>query len=277
MSEERGQLGFGIHRALSLMSVLCVFFSLSLRANAEIIHFYTTEEPPYNYTDEGVATGISVDVLRHVLSASDVAHKIEFLPWSRSLLFARTNKNSGLFSAARTPDRETNFVWLFPLVQGKKRILVRLSGDGKSQFSSLAEIIQTGQSIGVLRGDSREEFLASHGVTKLEPVSSHASNLKKLLLKRVDMIASSNDELILLAREMDYPASSFETAYVLFEGGVYLAMNKDSDPALLDRLRQGLRDVMASGSLKAVAEYWRNKTGVPYYFDPGHGIKIGEL
>ena len=58
-----------------------------------------------------------------------------------------------------------------------------------------------GLKIGALRGDARAEFLSHHGFADLQLVSTHESNIEKLLLNRIDLMATSNDEIILLTKK----------------------------------------------------------------------------
>lgn len=260
-----------------VLSIVLASWVIPAMADPTTLRFYTTEEAPYNYTQGTEKTGVSVEILQAVLEKAGLAGRIEFLPWARSMLLVHHTKNTGLFSAARTPDREESFVWTFPLVSDKKRILAQLRQDTPPRYASLSQLLRNNPAIGVLRGDSREEFLRANGAGNLYPVSSHQSNLKRLMLRRVDMIATSTDELVLNANALGYSLKLFETAYVLFEGNVYLAMNRDTDQDVIDKLKAVMRKVTSDGSLRQIAMRWGRMTGIPFQFDPSRGIRIGDL
>ena len=106
-----------------MLIILCIslFSCLSMAAPLpEDMVFLTEEYPPFNYLENGVPSGLSVELLRTALERAGIplsTEDISLMAWSDAYRMAESRNNTGLFSIARTPEREELFRWAGPLMQ----------------------------------------------------------------------------------------------------------------------------------------------------------------
>ncbi|MGC9458348.1 amino acid ABC transporter substrate-binding protein, partial [Vibrio genomosp. F10 str. 9ZD137] len=80
--------------------------------------------------------------------------------------------------------------------------------------------------------------------------------LAELLTKnRVDLIAYSEKTALWMASQSGIKSSTFQSVYTLQEGYTYYAFNKDSDPALIEKLQQGIDIIKANTDENGVNQY----------------------
>lgn len=97
-------------------------FSMSV-SGAEMpedMKFVTEEYPPFSYLEEGVPSGLSVELLSTALERNGIdleAENISLMAWTDAYNTAINRKNTCLFSTARTPERENSFTWVGPIIQ----------------------------------------------------------------------------------------------------------------------------------------------------------------
>ncbi|MGM0508625.1 MAG: hypothetical protein ACQERZ_05605 [Fusobacteriota bacterium] len=88
--------------------------------NINELRLITENYPPFNFEYEGMARGISSDILGEMLKRLDTKltqKNIEILPWARGFEMAKHQPNTLLFSTTRNKDREKKFKWVGPIVE----------------------------------------------------------------------------------------------------------------------------------------------------------------
>jgi len=102
---------------------LCIFLVSSHSMAAPVtkeMTFFTEEYPPFNYLENGVPSGLSVDLLKTAFERAGITIKdedINLMAWSDAYRMVQENNNTGIFSIVRTPEREQLFRWAGPLMQ----------------------------------------------------------------------------------------------------------------------------------------------------------------
>jgi len=67
----------------------------------------TLEYPPYIETSSGEVDGLAVQVVRSVFAQLSIPIEIEVLPWGRAISYVENGQADGIFTAFKTPERET--------------------------------------------------------------------------------------------------------------------------------------------------------------------------
>lgn len=215
-------------------------------------------EPPANYlTPWGEPDGFVTDIIRAMQKSLNDNTRIEFIPEARALKIAREKANILLFSFSRTPKREDLFHWIGK-VQRKKWHVIALR-QHRLKITSL-EQLKALPSIGVVRGDVREEWLAEQGFSNTSAVASHEQNIKRLLNNRVTAIFYEIQGLMHLTANLKLDRQLFESVYIANQSDVYLLMSKaGTSPALLRKWQQAFRHLGQSGKLKAISLKWQQR------------------
>lgn len=250
-------------RFLILMS--CVLFGLEAAQAAQSdpeldallsrVTVVTCIEPPYQMQEnDRPLTGVSVELVQMMLKEAGVDLKIQVYPWARAYNMAQRLDNVMLFSILRNPPREKLFKWVGALhpfhvnlyrMKDRPDIVVKKLDDARKYR------------IGVLRDDSRNIFLRSQGFGEnLEEVSLDSQNIKKLFLKRIDILPSdpfvlsywfkvmNNDPATLQKYDMEKVESIYRVAGA--DGENYVAMSQQTDDRVVEHFRRALNRVKAA-------------------------------
>lgn len=91
----------------------------------------------------------------------------------------------------------------------------------------------------------------------IDIVPSHDDNLRALLGKRITAVPDNELAVRYYLKTHGLPADSLVPALQLGEaGGYYFALNPDSDPALVRKLKQGYETVMRTAALKEILGHY---------------------
>nr|WP_246480399.1 transporter substrate-binding domain-containing protein [Motiliproteus sediminis] len=216
------------------------------------------EYPPYNFTDaEGNARGVAVDslaLLWQQLGLSLGTGAIEFLPWARGYARLQREPNTALFAMTYTPSRVQQFRFVGPLVPIHMVLLARRDSPPRVTSDDDLKSLR----LGVVREDIGQQLLLERGVdTSSMVVTDRASKLVELLQRgRVDAIAYSYDVVTWNMREAGVDPQNFTIIYTLLEGELGYAFHRDTDPALLQRLQQGLEQLQQAGEISSIRAHY---------------------
>ncbi|EEW07971.1 substrate-binding periplasmic protein [Vibrio mimicus] len=242
-----------------LTTVLGVFWGLNLSVQAqglESLTYYTENYPPLNFIQDGKTTGIAVDLLQQAAAEVNVSldpEQILVQPWPRSYRSALLKPDAVLFSTTRTVHRENLFNWVGPIADIKVVVFAR-----KSSHIKVTNPIELGNyRIGVIRDDIGEQQLLQIGVPRESMVegSTVTSLAEQLLKHRIDLLAYDERTALWWMSQDRFPVEEFETVYVLMQGSLYYAFNKNIDKSVLDDLQKGIELIKNSVDENGVNRY----------------------
>jgi polar amino acid transport system substrate-binding protein len=215
---------------------------LTTGAQAADITFTTESYPPYTYAaEDGSIEGAGADQLRAIMTGvgPGVDYRIEIMPWARAFATAETQPASCVFAAARTPDRETSFQWVVPMLMDVNLIVARQSSPITA--TTIAEALP--YSIGTQREDYTEALLRRAGFERLDLSASFDLTLAKLLGGRIELMAMSQNVHDRLVREH----VPIRRIVVLSRQQLGIACNPALPAALIARMQSSLDRLRASG------------------------------
>lgn len=208
---------------LKKLIVLFLLISHFCYANDEL-KLYTEDYPPLNYFKDGKLTGPAIDIVQAIQSDISSNHTVEALPWKRAFLTTLKNKNSAIFSIARSQNRENLFHWVGPiaikeyaLYSLKKNNIIINSLDNIADFT-----------IGVQEGSISQEYLQSQGEITMYSVIKPLQSLKMLMKDRIDLWYTDSDSIANLAEKMQLPLNLFIKSKAINKANFYIAFNKET-------------------------------------------------
>lgn len=217
----------------------------------------TVLEPPSSYLDShGQLTGYATDIVRALQKIAGDSTDIQLMPESRALLTAARQTNVLLYGFSRTPDRENDYHWIMPLA--RKKWVLYMRSDDPQQLNNIndARALET---IGVVRGDVREEWLRAQGFTNLQSSSSHVQNLARLTSRRLNAIAFEPQGMQYLTRETGVRPEDYRAALHFFDTEVWLLMSRQSTASEVSRWQQAAQQLQQSGQLEEIAKSWQKR------------------
>ena len=204
----------------------------------------TEDLPPFNFMEDDQITGISTEVVRHVFSAVGVEMKqgdIQLYPWARAYHIIKHTPETALFSMARTAEREELFRWVGPLLNVTIGVVAKKERKINIQTVDDFKHFQ----IGTVRDGAPEQLLIKAGVPleNLERLALPEQNIRKLCAGRIDLFVFSVQTVQYKMVKLGIDPGDYETVYILKTPSLYLALHKDTDPELIEKLQKSLDEL----------------------------------
>ena len=100
-------------------------------ALADPLTLATEDYPPFNYKvgESLPITGMSTDTLVEMAKRANVEMAPTMVPWARALAMAEKEKNTCVYSTIRTPERESRYKWIGPLISDNLALFARADAD----------------------------------------------------------------------------------------------------------------------------------------------------
>ncbi len=244
-----------------------------LRDNPEHLHEISEKEgaitaisaddyPPYSYQENGIAKGLSVDVLVEILKRAGMEQSrkdIIIMAWSRAYRETLRHKNTLLFSTVRTPYRESLFKWVGPI--GVSRQVVVARRDNSAALSEGADFNQ--YRYGVMKNSSGEQRMMAKGVDPSRFIYVNTLESAAKLLKRGRYDAMVFDQAVAnwIFRSLHYRPAAFKIIYAFEDLEYYFAFNKETDQSLIDLMQNTLDEIRADGTLAKITQKYLHQTG----------------
>ena len=194
-----------------------------------------TEVSFLNYHKDGAVVGLATDYLKLVMDSSGYEYNLTLMPWNRAFKTAQEEKNTLLFSVARTAEREKQFNWLFQI----KEIQYYLYGLSTNESDYTEEDVCKTRKIAVVRDDVTHDYLKRNNCGKLILAQSYKQLDSLLARGRVDFIASSALGMKYFIQRHAHSSQDFY-AHKKLDGlstALYFAMNIESDVTVVQELQ----------------------------------------
>ena len=240
---------------LTLLSALSLHSHASEPARP--IQILTVIEPPASYLNShGELSGYATELVQALQKQLQNRSDIQIMPESRVLLTAARQPNVLLFGFSRTQDREQKYHWIMPLL--RKRWVVYVHKDSPLQINNLDELRNL-ESIGVVRGDVREEWLTAQGFTNLHSSASHAQNLARLRSGRLTAIAYEPQGMQYLLKETGHQPDEFKPVLHFHSSEVWLLMSHHTHSSEVQRWQTAAEQLKSSGRQLKIAKHWQQR------------------
>lgn len=217
--------------------------------------FITEEYPPYNYRRNERLEGLSIELLERIFAETDTdlsRDDVHFYPWARGYETALSEPNTVLFSTTRTEQREDLFQWVGPIATDRVTLIARRDHD--IQLDDIDDVIAGRYRIAVIREDIGAQKLQAAGVPgeQIHAAISNVSALRMLERGRVDLWAYGEDVAFSLMHEEGLPTTDFAPALTISESDLYYALNRDTDPRLVQRMQAALDQLQSRGVVSEI-------------------------
>lgn len=238
-----------------------LFLALLCGARADAgLRILTEPGPPTAFMQDGELRGFGVDVVRELISRTDSQAQIEMMPWTRAYTLAQREPNVALFAMVRTPERETRFQWVGPILHGKVRFY-SLKTRGL-QVDDIESVAASGP-LAVPKQWYSYEALKNRGLQNLYGVPTPETMVTIFAHGRVNLILLED----ILLRDMLAPAkltpADVQAQMVFMESSYYIAFSLDTDPAVVAAWQNELAEMRRDGSFSAIFRQWLPDVELP--------------
>jgi len=231
-----------------LLGLLSLFSSV---ANAETVRITNGEWPPFT-SEQLPNKGPLSRIVTEAFALEGITVEYGYFPWKRAYDYARTGKWDGSIGWAPTPKHLQDFHMSNPVITVDKGLfhLKNIPFDWKS-IDDLKGW-KVGGTAGYSYGDDWDQAVRE-GRLKVDEVTADEQNIRKLLLRRVDVIAMEVDVANHLMRTLLSPeeaAMITQHPKLVMQTPICLTLSRQSarSPELLTRFNRGLQRLTESGA-----------------------------
>lgn len=235
---------------------------------------YLTEDyPPFNYSENGLASGVSVDILDGIFKGKSLPvdrTAISVTDWADSYEMVVKTPGTMLFSMVRTAEREPLFKWVGPIAPHTDvAITLKNSGIMISDATDLNNFFT-----GVIDGYSSITTLMDHGVLRSNIIiyKGLAELYKALVVDReVQCISYSLAGHKLIIQSLGYAGDLFDTPFTIQKNELYYAFNKETDDLVIADFQEQLNLMKTEKAPDGSGEYDKilNRYSVIQFGDDG--------
>lgn len=247
------KMGLTLRYILWTLGLLCA----GATANAKETKVFAVEEPPAAYINENLdQDGYVLDIFKAMQARTGLTSRVMFIPEARALNILAEEPNCMLMSISRTPARESRYIWIAHVMSKKWEVYTLTRSH--MRIDSINALMAL-PSIGVVRGDIREEWLIGLNFSNLNSVTQHRQNIEMLKLGRVNAIVYEQQGLIYQAKALGLHPEQFKSVFTLNQAPVYIVMSLNSDPQLVALWQEAFVAIVNNGQLHMIAERWQRQ------------------
>ncbi len=238
-----------------------MLYSSAYAQTLENVKWLTEEFPPYNYVENGIVKGISVDILLAVwtrVGLNKTPQDIQVLPWARGVRTLQSMPATCLFTTLMTAERRDVYGWKFvyPIPQvtetSNNHIIAKKSSNIK--FNSIDDFKNYRGSFGVVRDDVGASLLVEAGVNvdRLDKTVTPASLIMKLHKGRHDIISYSLPATIVKMKEANIDPAEYEVIFTFPNRPLGFAFHHNINPQIIKKLQKALDSVHIDGTAEKI-------------------------
>ena len=217
---------------------------------AQSLRIYCEDDPPMQIrAADGSLSGMTVEMVREIQKRVGNQDPIEMVPWARGYEALGRERNTVLFSMGRTAERDALFQWVGPIAESTFGLYAR--ADSPLMIRTLEDAKRV-RAIGVYRDDIRDQFLTRAGLANLDRTNDNVTNFKKLMLGRIDLFASSSNDIKANAEGAGYTLADVKLSHVFLRTQIFIAFSRKTDPAIVARWNAALKAMKKDATFQAL-------------------------
>ncbi|WP_421281476.1 substrate-binding periplasmic protein [Aeromonas taiwanensis] len=234
-------------RLVTLLLLLCPTLFTSLPARAVVV--VAADIPPYVIrSQQGAPSGMAIEVLEEAARRLGETLEIELMPLARALSQTRHRPDVLLLPPARNPQRESQFLWIAPLLE-EAFVLV---SHRNHHPAPLTVTDLPGLTVGAMRGSHGQSLIPLlEGVTQ-ELVSEEVNNASKLARGRIQGWAVAWNTARYNQQRAGLPLPDLVRGQTLQRSTLYLAASPRFSPSEAMRWRMVIQEMRQDGSLARI-------------------------
>jgi polar amino acid transport system substrate-binding protein len=236
-----------------------MLFLLTFNTQAEQIKIVTENFAPYNYIENNRLIGIHTSLIKKILSKTQIEAKFHVYPWARAYNMALQEKNTLIYSIARSKNREALFQWVGPIVP-VTTCLFALKNRKDIDFNDL-ETAKKHVTVTQLQGRTAH-VLINKGFQKkknLMHATSMESALKVLLNGRSDLLGYPELPIYHLIKQqgMD-PNVVVKKTHCFTDAEMYMAFSLNTSIEIVETFQQTLDELLSAGEYENIFTEYQN-------------------
>ena len=207
----------------------------------------TLPYPPFTIETGANAPGAIGEILLNMSKRMGIPNaKVEFFPWARSQMIAKSQPHAVIFPMDRSSEREDEYRWI---VQLHCRVV------GFMALSSFVGDLDHGESlkkykVGVLRASPSQGLLKSLKLPNVIEGNDYADLVKMLQKHVIDVIFGTQEISVYELTQAGLKPSEFSIGKPIYSRGIWLAGNLAMPDAEIAQWRRAFDQVSQDGTYR---------------------------
>lgn len=250
-------------RVVFSIIIVTIYYGATFSCYADSLPTFsivTEDRKPYNFEENGVVKGISVDLLVLILKrigSHQTRHDIKIYPWARAYKILQEQPNTILFTTILTKERENMFKWVGPIIQDITQLYALKSKNIK--ITSPSELKK--YRIATYLDDSGEQILVKEYGLSLDDLHRSASQiagLRRVYYGRNDLFVGNQPTLEHLSKKAGFNSDEFEPVFVLHINKLCYAFHYDTSDDIIELFQQALDRLKKEGEVDKIFEKYQH-------------------
>ncbi len=235
-----------------IVSLALILFAPCVCVANTSLNFTTVNSPPL--CDSTLSTGGAyTEITRVAFERAGYTIVVNFMSWKRAIETTKRGDYDGLMLASYKEDRVEHLHYTDPVIN-EEGVLFSKKG-GVSTYTSFEDLAP--YTVGAMRGTLLSDMLIAKNI-KVEDVSNHELNIKKMMAGRVDFIVGQ--KLILLSViNTKFPELKDSIQIVtppLHVGGLHnvISRKNPNHETIVTDFNKGLQAIQADGTFAKILQ-----------------------
>lgn len=201
--------------------------------------------PPFSYRANGKSHGMVYEMVESIIKDSKVEVKRNIISsWKHVLEHTKANPNTLLYTIVRTPERENQFEWI-GAISDRRMYFYALKSRKDISIDSWKDIPKY-QTLSLEKA-TITKYVRERGA-QIYPSTDLKQAYHMLLKGRADLVVMLDYSLNHLdKKKLTKPLFKIDQP-----GEFYIAMNKDSSPELVKKIRNSFHKLMKNGVIEKI-------------------------
>jgi len=228
-------------RGIWAVSILLVF---SMARARELTVIVSADFDPYTYSTMEGGSGAMFEVAQELSKRVGQKFNVQFVPWARAQMMAKTESNIGILPLARVPEREADYTWLVEILR-EPYVFFTLK-DSKVDISTVEAARNL--RIGTFAGSLSELLLRQRGFKNFKSVTTDAQNVRMLKSGHIDVWVAPLSFKSRYKEKGGLGEDELRVGATLVLLHEYLAASKNLDAETIKKWQEAFKSMKRDGS-----------------------------
>lgn len=234
-------------------SVLATFLMLFVCLTADATPLQVvTEDSSYSALDGDKVVGVASEVVEMTLANAGITdYHMALYPWARAYDIARLEANVLIYPMIRSSAREGLFKWVGEL----EHVMPSFYKLRKRRDVRVTDLQDASHyTVGVVRDDSRQQYLEGKGFSRMVVSANNLDNLRKLISGQVELIPMPEREAREQCADLHIDFEDLESVFTLDElsKGLYVALSASTPDETVQRITAAFARLKQDGTVDRV-------------------------
>lgn len=214
-----------------------------------IFQLVTEEYPPVTFMKAGKPSGLVTDMVREIAARQGIPDNIRLTSWKNAYNMALLYPNVVIFSAERTPQRESLFHWVGPV--GKNSAIIYARKGSGIRIDSLEDARKVA-AIGTTADWFTEQQLKREGFNNLLSSPDPRANVRQLMNGEVQLAVFTDITVPEIVREAGYSMTDLEPVFTVGRTYFYIALSRDTPNDVVAAWQSKLDQLKRDGTFEKI-------------------------